>query len=85
MTLYNTGIEMVNSGSLEEGIAFIERAIEIQPVYPMAHKNIGYAYAGVGEYAKAIGAFEKYLEQSPEAGDAAEIRDFIAALKEMIG
>ncbi|HEX9699790.1 MAG TPA: tetratricopeptide repeat protein [Acidobacteriota bacterium] len=85
MTLYNIGVGMVNAGAAEDGIPFIERAIELQPVYPMAHKNIGYAYAQAGEYAKAVGAFEKYLEQSPEAQDAPEIRDFIVALREIIG
>ena len=84
-TLYNAGVMMVNARSVEEGIAFIERAIAVQPVYPLAYKNIGYAYAGVSEYQKAVDAFEKYLEQAPDAEDAAQIRDFIVALKELIG
>ena len=85
MTRYNVGVTMVNAGNVEAGIVHIERAIELQPVYPLAYKGLGYAYAGIEQYQKAIDAFEKYLEQSPEAADAAEIRDFIALLKEMIG
>jgi tetratricopeptide (TPR) repeat protein len=85
MTRYNVGVTMVNAGSVEAGIVHIERAIELQPVYPLAYKSLGYAYAGNEQYQKAIDAFQKYLEQSPEAADAAEIRDFIALLKEMIG
>jgi regulator of sirC expression with transglutaminase-like and TPR domain len=54
-------------------------------VYPLAYKNIGYAYARIEAYQKAVDSFEKYLEQAPEADDAAQIRDFITALKEMIG
>lgn len=84
-SLYNIGIQMVNSGAVESGIPLIERAIEAQPEFPLALKNLGYAYARVERYQEAVDAFEKYLEQSPEAEDAAEIRDFVAALKEMIG
>jgi len=85
LTLYNVGATMVNAGDLLGGIARIERALLLQPVYPMAWKNIGYAYAGTEQYQKAVDAFEKYLEQEPEAADAAQIRDFVVALKEMIG
>jgi tetratricopeptide (TPR) repeat protein len=84
-TQYNVGVTMVNAGDVEGGIVHIERAIELQPVYPLAYKNIGYAYARIEAYREAVAAFEKYLEQEPESADAAQIRDFIAALKEMIG
>ncbi len=84
-TQYNVGVTMVNAGDVEGGIVHIERAIELQPVYPLAYKNIGFAYARIEAYQKAVDAFEKYLEQEPEAADAAQIRDFVVALKEMIG
>ncbi len=84
-TQYNAGVKMVEAGDVEGGITHMERAIELQPVYPLAHKNIGYAYARIESYQKAIDAFEKYLEQAPDAEDAAQIGDFITALKEMIG
>lgn len=84
-SLYNIGVVMVNSGAVEEGVALIERAIEAQPEFPMALKNLGYAYARIEKYQEAVDAFEKYLEQASDADDAAEIRDFVTALKEMIG
>ena len=85
VSLYNIGVVMVNSGSEAEGIELIQRAIAAQPVYPIAYKNLGFAYARIEKYQEAIGAFEKYLEQAPDAADVAEIADFIVALKEMIG
>ncbi len=85
MTRYNMGVIMVNAGSLEDGILKLEEAIELQPEYPLAYINLGYAYARTEEYAKAIEAFDKYIEQSPDAADAPQILDFIAALKEIIG
>lgn len=84
-TQYNAGVRMVEAGDVEGGISHMERAIELQPVYPLAYKNLGYAYSRVEAYQKAVDAFEKYLEQEPESDDAAQIRDFITALKEMIG
>lgn len=85
LSLYNIGIVMVNANSEVEGIELIQRAIAAQPIYPIAYKNLGFAYARIERYQEAIGAFEKYLEQAPDAEDAAEIADFIVALKEMIG
>lgn len=84
-TRYNMGVIMVNVGNLEDGIRKLEEAIALQPEYPLAYKNLGYAYARSEEYAKAIEAFEKYIEQSPDAEDAPQIQDFIVALKELIG
>jgi tetratricopeptide (TPR) repeat protein len=85
VTQYNVGVTMVNAGDVEGGIARIERAIELRPEYPLAYKNLGYAYARLEQYAKAIEAFETYVEQAPDAEDLPQIRDFITALKEMIG
>lgn len=84
-SLYNIGVVMVNSGAVEEGAALIARAIVVQPEFPMALKNLGYAYARIEQYQQAVEAFEKYLEQDPDADDAAQIRDFVTILKEMIG
>ncbi len=85
MTRYNMGVIMINGGNVEDGIRRLEEAIELQPEYPLAYINLGYAYARTEEYVKAIEAFEKYIEQSPNAEDAPQIRDFIVALKEIIG
>lgn len=85
VSLYNSGVQLVNAGDVAGGIALIERALLVRPEFPMALKNLGFAHARIENYAEAIAAFEKYLEQAPEAEDAAEIRDFVAALREMIG
>ncbi len=84
-SLYNIGAVMVNSGAVEEGAALIERAIEVQPEFPIALKALGYAYARIEKYQQAVDVFEKYLEQTPDAADAPQIRDFVTALKELIG
>ncbi len=84
-SLYNIGAQMVNSGAVAEGAALIARAVKAQPEFPIALKNLGYAYARIEKYQEAVDAFEKYLEQAPDAEDATQIRDFVTALREMIG
>ena len=85
MTRYNMGVIMINAGNLEDAIGQFEEAVELQPEYPLAYQQLGYAYARTEEYAKAIDAFEKYIEQSPDADDLGQIRDFVVALKDIIG
>jgi tetratricopeptide (TPR) repeat protein len=82
---YNMGVMMIDSGDVENGIAELEAAVQIRPEFPLAHKHLGYAYARTGEYQKAIDHFELFLEQEPDSPEAADIQQFIAALKDMIG
>lgn len=46
-----------------------------------AYRIGGQAAIGLGDNAKALKYFEKYIEMSPAAGDAVQIRDAIEALK----
>jgi tetratricopeptide (TPR) repeat protein len=82
---YNMGVMMIDSGDVENGIAEIEAAVQIRPEFPLAHKQLGYAYARIGEYQKAIDHFELFLEQEPDSPEAADVQQFIAALRDMIG
>jgi tetratricopeptide (TPR) repeat protein len=82
---YNMGMMMVDSGDVEGGIAEMEMAVQLRPVFPLAHKNLGYVYARTQEYQKAIDHFELFLEQDPDSPDAADVQQFIDALKSMIG
>ena len=84
-SVYNMGVLMIDSGNVEGGIAELEKAIQLRPDFPQAHKNLGYAYARTSEYQKAVDHFQMYLEQAPDAPDAADVQQFIDALKSMIG
>lgn len=81
---YNAGAVLVQVGRVEEGIALIEQAIVIRPEFPIAHKNLGYAYLRVEKYAEAIEMLETYLEQSPDAADAADVQGMIEAIRAQI-
>ena len=82
---YNMGVMMIDSGDVEGGIAELETAIQMRPDFPLAHKHLGYAYARTNEYQKAIDHFELFLVQDPDSPEAADVQQFIDALKSMIG
>jgi len=82
---YNMGVMLIESGDVEGGIAELEMAIQLRPDFPRAHKNLGYAYARTSEYQKAIDHFELFLVQEPDSPEAADVQQFIDALKSMIG
>jgi len=82
---YNMGMMMIDSGDVEGGIAALEAAVQLRPDFPLAHKNLGYAYARTNEYQKAIDHFELFLVQEPDSPEAADVQQFIDALKSMIG
>jgi tetratricopeptide (TPR) repeat protein len=82
---YNMGMMMVDSGDVEGGIAEMEMAVQLRPDFPLAHKNLGYAYARTEEYQKAVDHFELFLAQDPDSPEAADVQQFIDALKSMIG
>ncbi len=82
---YNMGMMMIDSGDVEGGIAELETAVQLRPDFPLAHKNLGYAYARTNEYQKAVNHFELFLVQEPDSPEAADVQQFIDALKSMIG
>jgi serine/threonine protein kinase/tetratricopeptide (TPR) repeat protein len=48
-----------------EAIVEYEKAIAIDPRYGWAINQLGYAYAGTGDFAKAAQCFERYAELNP--------------------
>ena len=43
----------------------MNRAIRAQPDYPLAYNQLGYAYMDLGEFEKAIEAFDNYMRLAP--------------------
>ena len=73
---FNLGAVLLNLGN-EEGVSHLEAAVELQNDYALAHRGLGYAYAGTGNNTKAVEHLKKYLELSPDAADAAEVQKLI--------
>ena len=78
---------MIGTFYLRKGAydAAIERFIEAanyQPSLAMPWKFLGEAYEKKHEYAKAVEAYNKYLQILPHAADAAKIKKTISDLEE---
>ncbi len=59
---------------IESAVAFLERAVVADAAYAPAHRDLGFAYADLGERDKARTELERYLELEPQAKDAREVR-----------
>lgn len=86
---YNAAVMLLQMEALDEGIAAMERAIGLRPDFPVAKKQLGYAYLRLGAqdpsyYEKALVQLRQYVELAPEAADKAEVEGMIVALEAQI-
>jgi Flp pilus assembly protein TadD len=58
------------------------RALELRPQYAQAHYNLALVLAARADAAEAVKHFEAYLEHAQEAPDVAQVREWIADLKQ---
>ncbi|MFT5584524.1 MAG: iron complex outermembrane receptor protein [Cognaticolwellia sp.] len=61
---FNSGLELIEAGDYEGGIASFEQAYALVP-HPVVLYNIGRAYADAGDYEQATVYFERYLQTEP--------------------
>jgi tetratricopeptide (TPR) repeat protein len=69
------------SGDTTAAIALGERTTTAQPNFSQAWLNLGVFYAGSGQNAKAIAAFERYIKLEPKGQNVTYAQDQIKALK----
>lgn len=86
---YNKGAILLQVGEVEEGIAAMERSVELRPDFPLALKQLGYGYLRLGAqdtayYEKAIAMLRQYVELVPDAPDRADVEGMIGALEAQI-
>jgi tetratricopeptide (TPR) repeat protein len=86
---YNAAVILLQMEAVEEGITAMERAVELRPDFPLAKKQLGYAYLRLGGqdpvyYEKAVARLREYLELAPEAEDRADVEGMISALEAQI-
>ena len=78
---FNVGVKAWNENRPKEAVAAYLKAIEIDPTYAMAHRELGTALMASQDFPGALKHFQKYLELNPKAPDAKDIQERIALLK----
>ncbi len=76
---FNIGAINVNEGNLREAADAFQRAVEMNPNYAAAHRELGYTYRDLGETDKAKTHFQTYLKLQPKAPDKPELELWIRA------
>jgi Flp pilus assembly protein TadD len=80
VTWYNIGAIAKNSDKSADAVKAFKKAVEIDPKYAQAHRELGLALVQQGDFAGAVAQFNKYLELAPTASDAASIKSMVKQL-----
>lgn len=83
---FNLGALMFNKpdrtdNETRQAITAFRKALEINPQYAQAHKQLAFALLNVGDRVGAKGELQKYVELSPDAPDVTHVRQMIETLK----
>lgn len=75
-------IEMAKTpADLEDAVREFQKAAELAPSWPDPYYNLGMVYEKIGTYDQAIRNLNRYLELSPTASDAGQVRSLINKLE----
>jgi tetratricopeptide (TPR) repeat protein len=64
--LFLAGRWLVHQERYDQGIVILERAVTLDPEYPAALNELGYAYAYSGDFARGSAAMERYVALEPD-------------------
>lgn len=78
---FNLGVHAWNENRDKEAAQAFRKAIEIDPKYAPAHKELARTLTKLQDFQGAVQHYQEYLKLNPQAPDAKEIRDTIALLK----
>jgi tetratricopeptide (TPR) repeat protein len=84
-TFYNIGVVLANKPDLSEGdnrkvTEAFRKAVENNPDYAVAHRELAYALLRSGDSEGARKELERYLQLDPKAADAADIQSIVKSL-----
>jgi tetratricopeptide (TPR) repeat protein len=74
------GSAYVSSKDYDQGISYITKALAIAPNDGISHLNLGRAYAGKGDGAKARSSFQEALKYSPSEEFTAYVNKQLASI-----
>jgi tetratricopeptide (TPR) repeat protein len=78
---YNIGVKAWNENRGKDATKAYQKAVEIDPNYAQAHRELARALMATQDFKGALAHFQEYLKLEPKAPDAKEIQDNIALLK----
>lgn len=78
-TLRNTVNQ--KKSELQKSIAYLEKAVELNPDFASANENLGIAYASVGRFSEAIPLLQRALKLYTEEKDIARTRDNLSKMQ----
>ena len=78
---FNTGAKSWNENRPKEALVAYRKAVEIDPNYAQAHRELARVLMAQQDFAGALQHFQEYLKLNPKAPDAKEIQENIALLK----
>jgi tetratricopeptide (TPR) repeat protein len=81
VSFYNIGVIAWNENRNKEAAQYFRKAVEIDPKYAPAHRELARTLMASQDFAGALKHFQEYLKLNPKAADAKEIQDNIAVLK----
>jgi Flp pilus assembly protein TadD len=67
---FEQGVAMLQAGQYEYAITAFHRVVELDPVIPEAHVNLGFAFYGIGDFRGAERFFRAALALAPEMANA---------------
>ena len=67
---FEQGVAMLQAGQYEFAIAAFHRVVELNPLIPEAHVNLGYAFYGLGDFRGADQFFRGALALAPGMANA---------------
>jgi tetratricopeptide (TPR) repeat protein len=76
------GETALERGSADEALSSFRAALENDPNIATAYRGLGMAYGVQGNDAEALQAYERYLQLSPSAADAADVRRSMAEIRD---
>ncbi len=80
------GIALIQTGDLQRAESELQKALSLgpPPTVSIVRLHLANLFLRRGEYARALEQSEKYLEEVPNATNAAEVRERVKKLRELV-
>ncbi len=80
---YNVGEIFFSNQKVDEAVRYFELAAQIKPGWSKPHLRLGYVYLNKGDMAKALEAFNKFIQLDPESPEVPQVKNIIATIEKM--